>query len=141
MKKQLFIFITLLAFGLLVVNCSKDDDDKPISTTGLFGTWELDYYVDNGQLVEDILCNSKVTYVFLKNSTYTKTTYAGEGSAKCVVAVVVNGTWKHLGDNEYELKPNGSEDSDIFQLVFRDNFTKFTIVHGPGYTEVYTKKL
>ncbi len=101
----------------------------------------MDYYVNNGQLVEEILCNRKVTYVFLKNSAYTKTTYAGEGSMKCVVAVVVNGTWKHMGDNQYELKPNGSEGSDIFQLVFQDNFTKFTIVHSSTYTEVYTKKL
>lgn len=141
MKKQIFIILGLLALSLILVNCSKDDDENPIGTTGLFGAWELDFYIDNGQLVEEILCNRKVTYVFLKNSTYTKTTYAGEGSTKCVVAVVVNGTWKHMGDNEYELKPNGSEVSETFQIVFQDSFTKFTIVHSPTYTEVYSKKI
>ena len=141
MKKQLFIILALLAVGLLLVNCSKKDDVKPIITNDLYGTWELDFYVDNGQLVIDIPCNKKVTYVFLNNSAYTKTTYAGEGSAKCVVAMVVSGTWKNNSDNEYELKPNGSEVTETFQIIFKDNLTKFTIVHTPTYTEVYSKKL
>ena len=140
MKKLLFITLSLLAFGLVLVNCSKEDDEKPMTTTGLFGTWTLDHYADNGKLVEEILCSKKITYVFLKNSTYTKTVYAGEGSTRCVVALVVNGTWKDKGENQFELKPNGSDNSDLFQLVFHDNFTKFVIVHSPTYTEVYTKR-
>lgn len=140
MKKQHFITLALLAFGLLLVSCSKNDDNKPISTTGLYGNWVLDFYVNNGALVVDVACDEKVSYVFLKNSNYTKTTYAGEGSSKCVVAMVINGKWKNMGDNKYELKPNGSDVSETLQISFNDDFTLFTIVHSPTYTEVYTKK-
>jgi hypothetical protein len=139
MKRFLIIF-SLLAVGLILTNCSQNDDDISVSTTGLFGTWDLDFYIENGQLVEEIPCDEKVTYVFLKNSNYTKTTYAGEGSTNCVVAIILNGTWENTGDNEYELTPNGSDVNENLTIVFQDEFTKFTLLQSDNYTEVYTKR-
>ncbi len=138
--KRFFIIFGLLSVSLFLTNCSQNDDDIPVGTTGLFGTWELDFYIQNGQLVEEIPCDEKVTYVFLKNSNYTKTTYAGDGSTKCVVAVILNGTWKNTGDNEYELTPNGSDVNETLTIVFQDQFTKFTLLRSANYTEVYTKQ-
>ncbi|WP_372775294.1 hypothetical protein [Mangrovibacterium sp.] len=138
--KRLLLTLSLIAVSLLIINCSKSDDDEPTGTAGLYGTWDLDYYIDNGQLVEEIPCDEKVTYVFLKNSNYTKTTYAGEGTSKCVVAMIINGTWSNTTESEYELTPNGSDTNENLTIVFQDEFTKFTVLHSASYTEVYSKR-
>ena len=138
--KKIFLFLTLLATSLLLINCSKDDENVTPLATNLFGTWNLDYYVTNGQLVEDIICKEQVTYSFSSNETYTKTTFAGDGSSNCVVAVIINGTWENLSDNEYQLVPNGSNVNEFLNITFQDNFTKFSIVYNSSYTEVYSKR-
>ncbi len=139
--KNIFLLVSILAISITVVNCSKDDDKTPvIDTSSLYGVWNLDYFIENGQLVEDISCNKKVTYVFLSDGKYSKTTYAGEGSTNCATAVVIYGVWEGLGDNLYQLSPNGSSVSENLNISFQDNFTKFTIVYSSSYTEVYTKQ-
>lgn len=139
MKK---IFLILLVFPVLFfTSCSGDDDSAPpIETTNLYGTWELDYFVRNGSVTEDIACNNLVTYVFTNARTYTKTTFAGEGFSNCVVAVIVNGTWENLGENQFKLTPNGSSAAQTLNIIFQDLNKKFSIVFNSSYTEVYTKR-
>lgn len=139
--KKVFFTISLLAGLLLVTNCSRDDDgdSKPTGTNNLFGTWNLDYYINSGQLVEEIVCGEQVTYVFSSNGSYSKTTFAGEGIANCQVAVIVKGTWENLGDKQFQLTPNGSTTNEQLNISFQDNFTKFTITYNSAYLEVFSK--
>ncbi|CAM4248799.1 hypothetical protein [Gillisia hiemivivida] len=139
MKKTLLI---LLAFPVLFfTSCSGDDDSAPpIETTSLFGTWDLDYYIQNNDVIENISCNDQITYNFTNTKTYTKTTFAGEGSTRCVVAVIVNGTWENLGDNQFRLTPNGSSSNQNLTITFLDSFRKFSIKYNTNFTEVYAKR-
>lgn len=141
MKIKILSLLLILAVSL--TSCSREDDapsEPTQSTTGLIGTWDLDFYVEGGTLVEEIVCSEQVTYVFSKDSRYTKTTYAGEGATSCKLAVIVNGTWANLSDNQYALTPNGSETEENLNITFQDSFTKFTIVYSGTYTEVYSKQ-
>jgi hypothetical protein len=138
MKNSLLI---LLAFPvLLFTSCSGNDDSAPpIETTSLYGTWDLDYYIQNGDLIENITCSDQITYVFTNTKTYTKTTFAGEGSVNCAVAVIVNGKWENLGNNQFKLTPNGSNTDQNLTITFLDSFKKFSIKYSSNYTEVYAK--
>ncbi|MGB5436969.1 MAG: hypothetical protein WBM98_13835 [Maribacter sp.] len=139
--KKIFYTISLLALIILMPNCSRDDDgpSTPSGTNNLYGTWNLDYYINNSQLVEEIVCNEQVTYVFSSNGSYSKTTFAGEGSTNCDVAVILKGKWENLGDNIFQLTPNGSTGNENLDITFQDNFTKFTITYGNGLVEVFSK--
>ena len=138
--KKIFSILIVLGIGIALINCSKDEDDPIIPNSSKFyGTWILDYYVSDGQLVEDIMCNEQIRYSFSANETYTKTTFSGDGSSNCVVAVIVNGTWENLGENKYRLIPNGSTTDEVLDIVYKDNFTKFIINYSIDYTEVYVK--
>ncbi len=140
MKKTLLILLISLPI-LLFTSCSGDDDSTPpVETTSLFGTWDIDYYIQNNDVVEDISCNDQITYTFTNTKTYTKTTFAGEGSANCVVAVIVNGTWENLGDNQFRLTPNGGSSNQNLTINFLDSFRKFSIKYNTNYTEVYAKR-
>lgn len=138
MKKSLLILLALPV--LFFISCSGDDDSAPpIETTSLLGTWDLDYFIQNGELVENVTCSDQINYTFANTKTYKKTTFAGEGSTRCIVAVVVNGTWENLGENQFKLTPNGSSNNQTITLTFLDNFKKFRITYNSNYTEVYTK--
>lgn len=138
--KKIFFILSVVACSLTIVNCSREDDDKTGSgENNLYGTWSLDYYINDGQLVEEIVCSEQVMYVFSSNGTYSKTTFSGEGSSNCQIAVIVKGTWEGLGDNNYQLTPNGSESNDPLNITFQDNFTKFVIARSDSFTEVFTK--
>ncbi len=139
MKKTLLI---LLVFPVLFfTSCSGSDDSAPpIETTSLYGTWDLDYYIQNGDLIENVTCSEQVTYAFTNAKTYTKTTFAGEGSVNCAVAVIVNGKWENLGNNQFKLTPNGSNTDQNITLTFLDSFKKFSIKFSNNYTEVYAKR-
>lgn len=134
-------YILMIAFiGVVGLNCSRDDDNSgPQGTNNLFGTWNLDYYVNNGQLVEEIVCNEQITYIFSSNGTYSKTTFAGEGATNCEVALIVKGKWENLGDNQFQLTPNGSNANEQLNITFQDNFTKFTITRSNTFFEVFSK--
>jgi hypothetical protein len=142
MKIKFIAIIVLLA--VLYISCSREDDASTTNSTqttkDLFGTWDLDYYIENGTLVEEILCSQQITYVFSKDGRYTKTTYAGEGSSNCTLAVIVNGTWSTISENQYALVPNGSGVEENLNITSQDNFSKFSVVYSGSYTEVYTKQ-
>lgn len=139
--RNIYLTLCLLATVVVFTNCSRDDDapSEPVGTNKLLGTWELDYYVNNGQLVEEIVCSEQVTYVFSSNGSYSKTTFAGEGSTNCEVAVILKGTWENLGDNLFQLTPNGSSTNQQLNLTFQDSYTKFTITYSGTFSEVYSK--
>ncbi|TVZ27680.1 hypothetical protein JM83_2737 [Gillisia sp. Hel_I_86] len=84
--------------------------------------------------------SNQIRYTFTNTKTYTKTTFAGEGSTNCSVAVIVNGTWENLGDNQFKLTPNGSNSGDNLTLTFLDSFKKFSIKYSSNYTEVFAKR-
>ena len=138
MKKSLLILL-VLTFTLLTACSGSDDAAPPIETTSLYGTWNLDYYIQNGNSVENIECSNQITYVFTNTKTYTKTTYAGEGATNCAVAVIVNGKWENLGDGQIRLTPNGSTVDQNLALIFTDNFKKFSLSYSNNYKEVYAK--
>ena len=139
--KKIISILTIVLFSIVATNCSKDDSNPIIiDSSKLYGTWVLDYYVADGILVEDIDCADKISYSFISDGTYTKTTYAGNDSNNCELAVIVNGTWENLGDDQIELIPNGSTANDVLNISFKDNYSKFTLEYG-NRIDVYTKRL
>ena len=140
--KKLILITSVFCVLLLTTNCSKDDDTAtptPISSIDLIGTWDLDYYVDSGALTEEIMCSEQVKYVFSKNNIYTKTTFSGEGTTNCDLAVTINGKWEDLGSFTYQLTPNGGTAEPILDIIFQDNFTKFISEVSATRTEVFSK--
>ncbi|TVZ27679.1 hypothetical protein JM83_2736 [Gillisia sp. Hel_I_86] len=58
MKKTLLILLALPV--LFFTSCSGDDDSSPpIETTSLYGTWDLDYYIQSGDLIENVTCSNQ----------------------------------------------------------------------------------
>ena len=139
--KKFFAVLIIIASSFSFTSCSKDkDSDPPIESTSLYGTWDLDYYIQNGDLIENVTCSNQITYVFSNTRTYTKTTFAGEGSVNCAVAVVVNGTWEYLGNNQFRVTPNGSSADQNLTISFLDNFKKFSIRYSSTDTKVFAKR-
>tara|TARA_R100000935_G_C2794976_1_gene147747 strand:+ start:91 stop:516 length:426 start_codon:yes stop_codon:yes gene_type:complete len=136
--------IVLLLIGLTsfsFTSCSSDNDSEPpVESISLYGTWDLDYYIQNGDLIENVTCSNQITYVFSNARTYTKTTFAGEGSVNCSVAVIVNGTWEYLGNNQFRVTPNGSSADQNLTITFLDNFKKFSIRYSSTDTKVFAKR-
>ena len=142
MKKIIFLIASIL---VLTVGCSKDDDgstgnSNPTPSTDLIGTWDLDYYLDNGMLTEEIICDELVEYVFSSNGSYTKTTFSGTETTNCLTAVQITGTWEDLGGTDYQLTPNGGASGTALNITFQDNFTKFVFVVNSTRTEVFAKQ-
>lgn len=137
--KKILILALIVGLSLSFESCSKDDSEPKPDASVIFGRWNLDYYVKDGALVEDIVCNEQKTYSFVSNKTYTKTSYAGDGTTNCVVAVIINGTFEIIDTNEYRLIPNGNDTDEILYITFLDNNTKFKIEYDNSYTEVYSK--
>ena len=140
--KKIILLTGIIGLLVLSFSCSKDDDAPvvtPTLSTDLIGTWVLDYYIDGGNLTEEIICSEQIKYVFSKDGKYTKTTFAGDGTTDCSLAVVINGTWKDLGSNSYELTPNGGTAGPALNINFKDNFKKFISVVSATRTEVFSK--
>ena len=142
---RLFLLVTLAGLLVVTYSCTKNDDSStppaiPLEQTSLVGTWNLDYYLENGSLVEEPLCNRQLKYKFLANNTYTLTTFAGEEINSCVEAIIINGTWEYLGDNQFSLLINGDTTADEVTITYQDNFTSFTIVRSSTLTEVYERQ-
>lgn len=141
--KKLILITSVFCVLLLTTNCSKDDDIKTstpvVSSTDLIGTWNLDYYIENGILTEEIMCSDQVKYVFSKDNVYTKTTFSGDGTTNCELAVIINGKWEDFGSGTYELTPNGGTAGPVLNIMFKDNFTKFISEVSASRTEVFSK--
>tara|TARA_R100001369_G_scaffold92896_1_gene141098 strand:+ start:122875 stop:123300 length:426 start_codon:yes stop_codon:yes gene_type:complete len=140
MKKIIVLLLISLTSILFTACSSNNDSDPPIESTSLYGTWDLDYYIQNGDLIENVTCSNQITYVFSNARTYTKTTFAGEGSVNCSVAVIVNGTWEYLGNNQFRVTPNGSSADQNLTITFLDNFKKFSIRYSSTDTKVFAKR-
>ncbi|MCL7763660.1 lipocalin family protein [Polaribacter sp. Z014] len=138
--KKLITIASLILITVLAVGCSKDDDSISSSSKDLVGTWKLDYFVQDGQLTEEIICDNQIQYVFSSNGNYTETTYAGSSSKDCKTATVTSGTWTNISDNDYELTPNKtSSTSTSLNITFHDDFTKFTSEVSSTRTEGFEK--
>lgn len=143
MKKVFLLTVSIL---FLTFGCSKDDDggtggnNNTPPSTDLIGTWNLDYYIDNGNLTEEIICDELVEYVFSSDGSYTETTFSGSGTTDCLTAIQINGTWEDLGNNDYVLTPNGGGQGSSLNITFQDNFTKFVYEVNASRTEVYAKQ-
>ena len=139
--KKLITIASLILITILAVSCSKDDDGAVSSGTGnLIGTWKLDYFVSNGNITEEIICDEQVQYIFSSDASYTKTTFAGSGSTSCLKGDVTNGTWSNTSGNNFELKPNRGGASANLSITFQDNFTKFVSTVSSSRTEVFVKE-
>ena len=141
--KKIILLISIISVLTTSTSCSKDDDTPnaaPITSTDLIGTWNLDYYIAGNTLTEEITCSEQVKYIFSKDDKYTKTTFSGIGTSNCDIAVIINGTWKELSANSFELTPNGGTAGPTLNITFHDNFTKFISVVSASRTEVFTKK-
>lgn len=138
MKKVILLSVSIL---VLLFACSKDDDG-PVggSSADLIGTWNLDYYVQNGTLTEEIVCDELVEYVFSSNGSYKVTTFSGTTASNCATAVQINGKWEDSGNNNYILTPNGGTAGPVLSITFQDNFKKFASKVSSTRTEVYSKK-
>jgi hypothetical protein len=55
------------------------------------------------------------------------------------VAVIINGTFEIIDENEYVLIPNGSDSNETLNIIFLDNDTKFKTEYTSAYIEVYSK--
>ncbi len=142
MKTKIAIFTTIV-LSMVLLNCTNDDDSSPqpsIVQTSIVGTWDLDYYLENGTLVEEIQCNRQLKYKFLSNGAYTLTTFAGDDINNCLTALIINGTWEYLGDNEFSLLVNGDTTAEEITITYQDNFTSFMIVRSAMLTEVYERE-
>lgn len=142
MKTKIALFITIV-LSMVMFNCTNDDDSSSqpdIEQTSIVGTWNLDYYLENGILVEEIQCNRQLKYKFLSNNTYTLTTFAGDNINNCLTALIINGTWEYLGDNEFTLLVNGDTTAEEITITYQDNFTSFMIVKSAMLTEVYERE-
>jgi hypothetical protein len=138
MKKVILLSVSIL---VLIFACSKDDDGPTGgSSADLIGTWNLDYYVQNGKLTEEIICDELVEYVFSSNGTYKVTTFSGSTTKNCATAVQISGTWEDVGSNDYQLTPNGGTAGPALSITFQDNFKKFSSEVNTSRTEVYAKK-
>lgn len=138
MKKVILLSVSIL---VLIFACSKDDDGPTGgSSADLIGTWSLDYYIQNGKLTEEIICDELVEYVFSSNGSYKVTTFSGTKSTNCATAVQINGTWEDTGSNDYLLTPNGGTAGPTLSITFQDNFKKFSSEVSTSRTEVYSKK-
>ena len=145
MKNLLRIAIIAIFTALLAFACTKNDDSSgpnnpPMEETSIVGIWIMDYYLENGSITEDIQCNRQLKYKFSANNTYTFTSYAGEDLNNCVEAIIVNGTWDYLGENQFTLLINGDTTAEEVTITYQDNFTSFTIVRSSNLTEVYERQ-
>lgn len=142
MKTKIALIITIV-LSMVLFNCTNDDDSSPqpnVEQTSIVGTWNLDYYLENGILVEEIQCNRQLKYKFLSNNTYTLTTFAGDNINNCLTALIINGTWEYLGGNEFSLLVNGDTTAEEITITYQDNFTSFMIVRSAMLTEVYERE-
>lgn len=142
MKTKIALIRTIV-LSMVLLNCTTDDDSSPqpnVEQTSIVGTWNLDYYLENGILVEEIQCNRQLKYKFLSNNTYTLTTFAGDNINNCLTALIINGTWEYLGGNEFSLLVNGDTTAEEITITYQDNFTSFMIVRSAMLTEVYERE-
>ena len=142
MKTKIALLIPIV-LSMVLLNCTTDDDSSPqpnVEQTSIVGTWNLDYYLENGILVEEIQCNRQLKYKFLSNNTYTLTTFAGDNINNCLTALIINGTWEYLGGNEFSLLVNGDTTAEEITITYQDNFTSFMIVRSAMLTEVYERE-
>ena len=142
MKTKIALLIPIV-LSMVLFNCTNDDDSSPqpnVEQTSIVGTWNLDYYLENGTLVEEIQCNRQLKYKFLSNNTYTLTTFAGDNINNCLTALIINGTWEYLGGNEFSLLVNGDTTAEEITITYQDNFTSFMIVRSAMLTEVYERE-
>lgn len=138
--KKLITIASLILITILAVGCSKDDDSNVKTGQDLIGTWKLDYYIQDGELTEEIICDDQIQYVFSSNGNYTETTYAGATSSECLTATITNGTWVNTSGNNFELTPNKTASSTAaLNITFQDDFTKFTSNVSSTRTEVFVK--
>ena len=66
MKTKIAIFTTIV-LSMVLLKSTNDDDSSPqpsIVQTSIVGTWDLDYYLENGTLVEEIQCSIQLKYKF-----------------------------------------------------------------------------
>ncbi|MGS2737876.1 hypothetical protein [Sinomicrobium pectinilyticum] len=140
MVKKIIINNMIIMIAFVIVSCTEDDDGGNRITGVIIGFWDLDYYVENSDLIEDIKCNGQLEYRFFNNGTYTLTSFAGDDLNNCQKAAVLNGTWEFVGRATFELLVNRSESTEEIRLVFHNNFTKFSIVQSAGLTEVHSRK-
>ena len=127
MKKLLFLFGFLAFTALGFVSCSSDDDNPDVLNDRLYGTWESDYKVVNGQHSTFTTCSEKVEYHFNNNGTFTLQTFTGEDIDNCLEDTQTSGSWQYLGGDNYLIHVNsvvindGNRDAHTYHLEFPRN--------------------
>ncbi|MGM0634823.1 MAG: lipocalin family protein [Bacteroidota bacterium] len=139
-KNTVFNLILILAAVFTFSSCSSDDDGGVTQeSTSLFGTWELDFMVINGETILDIPCEDQVRYSFTSNFTYTQTNFTGEDLDNCEVASTVNGEWENIENDELILSPIGANQPENLDIEFTQNAQRFRVFYSNGDEEVFEK--
>lgn len=119
--KKVFLFLIL---SNLFLACSSNDEviGDQISDTAdtIVGTWKL--VKANGFDITDA-CQTKDTYVFKEDNTYTFDDYnTTNGSCVKDEDTSFKGTWKNNNDGTYNFKRHGfTGDGTAFSTVFTDD--------------------
>lgn len=129
MKKLLLLFGALAFISTSTLSCSSDDDGpRDFLNDNIYGTWETDYKVVNGQFLEGSdLCDEKLEYRFSNGGSYTLKTFTGDDPSDCLEDVQTFGSWEYLGNDLYLIHGNnvniteGNRDQYTYYLDFRSN--------------------
>lgn len=138
-------FYSVLAFSLLLTlwGCSNDDDGPsgPTVSNQIFATWQMSYFVENGDLVNEVPCDSDLKYTFNSNKNYSKTLYnTPESGSNCDISVVISGSWEVLEDNVLRLTPSSSAfNSETVTLKLISNNQQLEIKRSSTLTQVYNR--
>jgi len=144
MKIKNFLFLFLLAAGI-ITGCSSDDDGGgpagPTVPNGVFDTWNMTLYFQNSDIETDVPCDEDLEYDLRSNGNYSKTSFSIPASGdNCDISVVINGTWEIIEDNVLRLTPSSSSfNPETLNLELINNDTQLEITRFNGLVEVYNR--
>ncbi|WP_127845540.1 lipocalin family protein [Psychroflexus aestuariivivens] len=142
--KQLKLTSLVLLVAIFTISCSSDDDGGPSGPTvsnDLYGTWSLNYYQEDGTLVNQIECEEDIEYRFVSDQTYSKTTFSENENSNCETALIINGDWEIIDEENILLMPSSStqpEENINFNLI--NEGEELEIFRSGNRLEVYNKQ-
>jgi len=129
--------VLILLLSLVITSCSSDDDGGPTGPTvssDLYGTWNmLEYYEDIQNPVSDIPCDDYLEYKFNSDKSYTKYAFSGEDSNNCTQALIIEGDWEVIDENNILLSPlSAGQPDEEFNFQLRNNGQELRVFRNDG---------
>ena len=131
MKKKFFLWIALLAMGIVLASCSKDDDvdlgqfDYPLNE--LFGTWKAStIWVGSKYIVVSDYPKYKMSITFNRDGSFSGSGYLGNGS----------GTYKVSGKT-ITTYVDGKVYATYYVTKYESGVADFTITIGKESIRMY----